>query len=58
VIAAPCEKPASTMRERAQPRSTSRAISRSTACCDARMPASSSRRTRSVPRMSYHARIT
>ena len=37
VIAPPCEKPASTMRLRGTPRSTSRSIRRSTASADARM---------------------
>ena len=38
-------------------RAFSRATSASTAACEARSPASSSRRTRSVPRMSYQARM-
>src|SRR5712692_512322 len=57
-IAPPCEKPASTMREAATPRAFSRAMSRSSAACDSRMPRSSGMRATSPWVMSYHARIT
>src|SRR3989338_5214401 len=56
--APPWEKPASTMRSEATPRSVSHWISARTACSDSRIPASSSRRPNSVSAMSYQARMT
>ena len=55
-IAAPCEKPASTMRDDGTPRSISRAISASTAAAERRMPASSCPRASRLT-MSYQARM-
>src|SRR5438093_842881 len=57
-MAPPWEKPASTRRLAATPRAVSRAMSASIRCCDSRTPASSSRRTPTSSRTSYHARLT
>src|SRR5690606_36846192 len=56
-MAQPWEKPASTIRRLSMPRSCSRASSARTCCSETRMPASSSRRARSGPTMSYQLRM-